>query len=527
MNCSASLSFVMNDWFPEVIARNIVMLFALHTDGSKLNADFLCQFWYSVEMTKDAYDYWIEKVRRCLKIQWSERQIVPEFPIGMFDKQTINKVIFVWKAWTESCDWSVRSLEKHRDSYNQYHLKGGHIPVEALVEALNSDVPRENSPQVKAMNQSLAVELKAWFKSGSLVDASRETKVNPSLLLVNPDGSFHYALQYSSHPFESHVIATELGLKKSLLLNIDKLIRAFADSSCSKTYKVTFGCADAIDFMDTLIQKPEYRFDVIETSSLADYCGLLPLLIHGSVLLKPTKEAVLKICTFYSYEITESRDSYLETFTGLPIESFPTLLGLRPQSHDTSNWLSICYPFCKNLLSSGEVPAGKPPEFFVFNKVLAPLAPVSLKDSRFLFDALMNCADTIMCSYQAKLPMSGATPALFSKLLAFACAEQRLSPCGTKFNECIPFDELKILWKGVLKSKCLLSSIPEILTYMQLFGFTNTVDADYHGTPSHVKITVPVIDCEPTPTPVFIIMIKVGVATFFSSLLAGSHLLTV
>ncbi|KAJ3331552.1 hypothetical protein HDU76_002868, partial [Blyttiomyces sp. JEL0837] len=71
---TVKFSFVLNDWQPEIIARNTVMLYALATDES-LTPDMLLQFWYSLHMTEPAHKYWMSKVSECITINWtSEHQ---------------------------------------------------------------------------------------------------------------------------------------------------------------------------------------------------------------------------------------------------------------------------------------------------------------------------------------------------------------------------------------------------------------------------------------------------------------------
>jgi hypothetical protein len=504
-NCSAELNFVLNDWNSDIIARNIVILYALITKD--VDSEMLVQFWFSLKVTQEAYDYWMDIVKLCLKVDWMDK--TNGTYVTMYDAETIQMVLHVWKCWL-SCDWTLSSLDLHRDKYLDLFSKGPTSGRKELVEWFISTSVGETSESVK---NKLRKELNDYYNSGSLVEGE---KVNPSLLLTRSDGSFYYALHYASNPYESYHIIPELGLKKSLLLGISKLTMPFSKKVLGlglMPFSICYSRYEALEFMDKLIQT-EKRFDVVETSNLSDHVGLLPILVHASVLLKPN--SLIKACSFLSYEDVDSRTGYVELKTGLPISAFPTILGLRFQTPNESSWKSFIHPFCTNTKSL-IVSEGRNYEYFVFSKATRPMCPTSLSKSAFLMDALANCVEKMMCSYNLK-QQSHCTPALFGKMLSFAYSEQRLTTNDSAVNN-IPFEEPKGLFSRLLTSASLKGSMAELFVYCQLFGFPTTCIQDIRNeTPFLAKIILSVPKLEVYPTPNFIISIEAyGVNHYFQS----------
>jgi hypothetical protein len=61
------LSFVLNDYSKEVIARNSIILYALYTRFSSMKAaEFLLQFWYSLHLTQEVYNFWVQIIQECI-----------------------------------------------------------------------------------------------------------------------------------------------------------------------------------------------------------------------------------------------------------------------------------------------------------------------------------------------------------------------------------------------------------------------------------------------------------------------------
>ncbi|KAJ3090948.1 hypothetical protein HK102_002154 [Quaeritorhiza haematococci] len=115
----ARFSFVLNDWQPEIIARDVVMLHALLKSNDGLEIDWLLQFWYSIDMTPDAYDFWMGIVRDCIAKTdnaWQDKSGL------VVDTSTLKDLRFIWKNWL-AFDWSKSSLKLKRNAFIERNVK--------------------------------------------------------------------------------------------------------------------------------------------------------------------------------------------------------------------------------------------------------------------------------------------------------------------------------------------------------------------------------------------------------------------
>jgi hypothetical protein len=175
--------------------------------------------------------------------------------------------------------------------------------------------------------------------------------INPSLLRIELDGTFSYCLHYDTFPYEGHLFRQGTSVRGSMKFQLEKWIQGF--EKMKKKVSFCFSSQHAISFMDHLFLDFSKRFDVIETSNLADHVGLLNLLVSGSNLLK-NDASLLKVCSFLLFNFAKSREEYLAIVTGMPKEAYPTLLGveLYENLHDPKDWTSFIYPFEKNITMS-------------------------------------------------------------------------------------------------------------------------------------------------------------------------------
>ncbi|KAI9159309.1 hypothetical protein H9P43_008649 [Blastocladiella emersonii ATCC 22665] len=72
---TATLSFTLNDWQPEILARNLLILHApAFTPPNDLDTDALAryvgQLWYSVVLDPDVRDFWDGQLRACVDLDW-------------------------------------------------------------------------------------------------------------------------------------------------------------------------------------------------------------------------------------------------------------------------------------------------------------------------------------------------------------------------------------------------------------------------------------------------------------------------
>ncbi len=262
------------------------------------------------------------------------------------------------------------------------------------------------------------------------------------------------------------MIDPQLGFKKSLEKNLSNWIKAFQELKSNLTF--TFVVDNALTTLDDLIILGS-RFDVIDTSNVADHCGLLNLLIPAAVLLRNTC-SVVNTCSFLLNNFADSREEYIQTVTSLPPSSFPTLLGLNLEAPN-EQWQSQIQPFRWSMShSAAENPRGH--YYFYWTKATTPAMPISLSSSPFLVSALVSCAANL-CSFSTqKLEVPGTayvTPASFARILAFSFATQRLG--AFEGYNTFPFPDPTFLWEQLEKSESLLGTMGELFTCAQVLGF--------------------------------------------------------
>ncbi|KAJ1551733.1 hypothetical protein HK096_002739 [Nowakowskiella sp. JEL0078] len=337
------MSFDMNDWQPEIISRNVVMLYALFTDDA-LTANQLMQFWYSLEMTSAVHDYWTSKIKTCISISWcsidNDEKSLPGLPfLRLYDSQTESDVKFVWNSWLKF-KWNKAELRKRRKAFLHEQLQifkeiSGKTTVDKAIRHLSEVFVTTLDAESIVNSKMITEEYYTVWSSGCIV---RGDSLNPSLHFVLPDGSFEYGLHYETNPYEGHRLDLELGLKQSVLQNLEHWIESFR---IMKGYirVVSLGTCHVLQFLDKLIMERR-KFDIIETSNLADHVGMLNLLVNCSVLLKEPRLSFLKTCSFLLYEFSGSRTEYLNIVTGMPKEAYSTLLGLDLNFSDDRTWIS-------------------------------------------------------------------------------------------------------------------------------------------------------------------------------------------
>ncbi|RKP18891.1 hypothetical protein ROZALSC1DRAFT_29459, partial [Rozella allomycis CSF55] len=329
-----------------------------------------------------------------------------------------SKVLFVLKAWIQ-CSWNTKRLYEERK-------KGNDIAGLCDYYMLSSGLLTNDK------KGSLQKECTDYLETLSFVKAG---KVNPSLTLVDEEGNFSYALHYAINCYEGHSIDPKIGMKKSLLRNLQQWIDGF--SSFKDKVEVQFGIDHALYFMENMIMKY--------------HVGLLSLLTN--------EQSIIKICSFLIYQFANSRDGYLAKVTGLPTSLFPTLLGVEVKPvNDRSDHETFIDPF----------QTGRKHEVFLFH------SPYLIKDL---------CSNPLR---RHKNPGSACiTPHLIGRLLALACADNRVS-FNAKINRSIPFEENQF-WDRVKELAC----------YAKLYGFQSAALPDSYLCKFNVPLNLP----ENCPTP--------------------------
>lgn len=92
----------------------------------------------------------------------------------------------------------------------------------------------------------------------------------------------------------------------------------------------TFHLGDGLDLCTSSARLSiDQRFDVIDTSNVADHAGLLNVLVTAGTRLRPGGFSKLHTETMQWHTIAATMQDYLDRALGMPPEMFPSVLGLR------------------------------------------------------------------------------------------------------------------------------------------------------------------------------------------------------
>ena len=209
---SSFYSFTINDLQPEIIARNILILFAIDANVTPMQ---LAQFWYSLEMDDVTHSYWLGQMKRCLNVDWSNSKSVFGYHLDI-DPESLAQCKRIWKAWLENFDWTKDSMNRKRDNVLKPHKLDYRKISSTFYQSLLSIKLSDNSQQ-KLENECFEVLSTGCFVRGN--------RLNPSLHVLDSSGnSFYYCLHYGANVFEGHHINPLVGLRESVLNNLSNWI---------------------------------------------------------------------------------------------------------------------------------------------------------------------------------------------------------------------------------------------------------------------------------------------------------------
>ncbi|KAI9175744.1 hypothetical protein H9P43_006108 [Blastocladiella emersonii ATCC 22665] len=371
------MDFMLSDSHPEVVARNLLVLNAVADGRSKLPRAVLerhiGQLSYSLLLDADTNDFWRTQMRACLDVNWTR--------------------------------------------------------AAAPVRVLNEDTLRAVRPSsAKGKKQAARV-------------------VNPTMLLVCEDGSLRFSAPLGLTPLDVfHLDFDDMlpSMQRQFTDMVASLVDAFGPGSQSprkgdyapiETWakkpqpalfqcRITFAVGHPITVMEQIVSlpqqemfKPPLRFHVIHTGNLIDTFE------HS--------RGLICMWTEHMHAIATSRLDYVRRVTGLPLAAFPTLLGVNLLERPTDEyWMTHVSRFAwsePQIMRHG----GRSREEFTFYGLEFPSVPISLRDSTFLIDSLVKCAEELLGPESAGIAAYPAGPrvtgAVFAKLLFLAMAQGRLT----------------------------------------------------------------------------------------------------
>ncbi|KAI9184553.1 translational activator for mitochondrial COX1 [Blastocladiella emersonii ATCC 22665] len=278
----------------------------------------IAQLWYSLLLDPDVREFWEGQLRSCLAKDW----VNSSAPFRVLDIETQSAIRHCWQSWL-GVDWSVKALFESRDAFVKSHPNPAvrnadpATTVKAYMERMQARFGkylRRSTASRTACEAERHVATNSYFTD----DVPRSSLVvNPTMLLVRADGSAYFAVDPTLFPFESvDIYLDEEELAATVLDEIDCVVQTFdSDLVKDSNNTITFAASHAVTLMEELAADPTKRFDVIDTANLQDSVGLLSLLVHGSVLLKPgnypSKQSLILTYTTRMDRVSDSRNEYL------------------------------------------------------------------------------------------------------------------------------------------------------------------------------------------------------------------------
>ncbi|KAI9175739.1 hypothetical protein H9P43_006103 [Blastocladiella emersonii ATCC 22665] len=535
---ATDLTFVLSDTHPEVLARNLLVLHAVAGCTEVEEPELVRrvgQLTYSLLLEPAVLTFWRDQMRSCLDATWDREA----GKTRVLDDHTLRAVRHCWESWL-ACDWSPAKLAEERSAYFA-RVRPGEDHAQATLDNFMANARSVYGDEYFATDDSIRkIELEAWafvsdgafFVDYATVD---DLVVNPTMLLAGPNRELSFSAPFGFSPLDVfHTDPNDLegSIYRALCTYVDTLLEAFKRDRCreawvmnpvseweDKPMKPNFACCVAflaghpLEVMEKLVaheqirhapqpypgiqqhlqvEQPLLRFNVIDTGNLMDTCGLLNLLVHASPLLATEwqkERSLIRTWSEHTHAIAASRLDYLRRVTGLPLETFPTLLGVNLFERSTDEFWAT--RVTRLAWSEDQVlrRGGRSCEEFTFFRLPAPTVPIALHDSPFLLNVLVQCAEELCGSDAAALRgtlvltpnflcVAGphATGAILPKLLASALASGRLTWTGAAMLESAPWPDMRELWSSVHGSPRLAASAAEIFAQAQLYGFP--VDAN-------------------------------------------------
>ncbi|KAI9159445.1 hypothetical protein H9P43_008785 [Blastocladiella emersonii ATCC 22665] len=326
---TATLSFVLNDWQPEL--------------------------WYSAVLDASVREFWTGQLHACIDKDWLRGP--PNSTLRVLNEATLEKLRRCWRIWL-GMDWSVDTLLKHRKFYMMDTITFGPFETHFSKVAKNL-IDRIESQYPDALNSAesarYACNLERLMSAGVFLEEPTVV-INPTFLRISLDDKPYYAVPSTALPSTAFDLALGQKLPDSfMLLEIRDWVSALHDGMHDSRVHVTFAYGHAVTVMEQLAANPSMRFDVVDTNYLMDSCGLLSILIHGSALLRHNDEdreraRLLAYSKDREVKVTRDYDDYLLQKTGLRLKSFPTFFGVvlakKPSCNDSATWFQ---PFAWSL----------------------------------------------------------------------------------------------------------------------------------------------------------------------------------
>ena len=230
-----------------------------------------------------------------------------------------SRSIFIWECW---------------DKVNNSHTSSFSEVVANIVAIyIGTNIVKEELHET--VNQKLLDEVKAYFTTGSCRHR-KETNfvcINPTLL--DPTTQL-WRVHHTSSPFDSFFPLSreqlELSECGSVVRSCQKILKSLTAAYRRRmdTVNIFIHLEDALEFC---LKENNEKFDVIDSSNLADHVGLANLINVCSKRLADNSESLLLTESLTWISLAPSVLQYVEESLCSPLTMIPTVYGLRLADH--------------------------------------------------------------------------------------------------------------------------------------------------------------------------------------------------
>ena len=221
-----------------------------------------------------------------------------------------------------------------------------HSPTEPLFDQMFPDMVYQIEQQMalmdcpKSLKPALAKELQNFLHTGNCEPIKDCVCINPTMLETFTS---RWLVHYSACPFDGYFpipyqqLASNTGGQlrgKVMLRHCQSVLKDFILKLRARRSKVTF-YFHIEDCLKLCLFNPELknRFQVIDTSNLADHVGLVNLIYTATDCLEDSPDSLLFSESMTWKSLKSSVADYIETCLCCPISMIPTLYGVRLVNH--------------------------------------------------------------------------------------------------------------------------------------------------------------------------------------------------
>jgi hypothetical protein len=341
-----NIEIIVNDADASIIAKDILLLALagktpLHGDKTALTnfTNFYVALWADLLISPTHRD------------QLSD--LLDEYLTTFPDVKFLNQdnqwnVKGTWSLWKEDKDIFVDTMTAREqmnrwDRSQPYYKEDWVLRKDAYLSDRDIKIIAEGRLRMEACSMRdfaptphMREEMLEYLRTGTRLRPGREDSTMPEHVRVNPtviDSISRKYPYYKCNPFFALLTAAEevdfciddQTMYCTLNMTMQRLLVVFAKELVSGRVSLTFDIGDC----ETLIVDrlpPDMAFDVIDTASLSDVKGILPLLLLNSPRLNRSEpHSTLWIQSLRAHRASNSIDNYLKDTLPVPYSVWPTL----------------------------------------------------------------------------------------------------------------------------------------------------------------------------------------------------------